>query len=273
VSGAPDRKRRKTALVVEDEQVVVDALRKVLEFERIDVESAGDVADARRLLEKRAFEALFTDIMLPGESGEVLLEDRAASDPAMPVIVITGFGTADLILRTLAGGAFEFLAKPFSFEELSALCSRLRRFLGLPLEERAALLGGEAETQPSAGPCFTLGSHSWARAIDRDRVAVGAGRLLARTAGSVVEIRPPQPGEEIAAGQACLRLVDADGHEHGLRTPLSGRVQAVHEDERPRADVGVEEEVLFRRELFTMTPKNLAVEAAKLVRGPRGCGR
>src|SRR5690606_4646427 len=88
---------------------------------------------ARALL--RAFErdrpdVLVTDIRMPDMSGLELMEQLAARDPEVPVIVITAHSDLDSAVSAYQGGAFEYLPKPFDIDEAIELVSRAARFNG-----------------------------------------------------------------------------------------------------------------------------------------------
>jgi DNA-binding NtrC family response regulator len=105
-------------LVVDDEPVVCDAVRMVLEAHDLRVASA---ADARAALAHPAVDVcrlVLCDLMLPGESGLELLRALAARRPGLPVVMISGYATAELGVQALRAGAAGFLPKPFDDAEL-----------------------------------------------------------------------------------------------------------------------------------------------------------
>jgi len=269
MKGDPRRDGKGAAiLVVDDERVVAAALDKILKFEGMTVEVVDSVAAARDSFAVRPFSALITDIMLPGESGEALLKETVVARPEMPIVVITGYGTNELALRVLYAGAFDFLAKPFSFEELSALAARLRRFLEIPLDERIRLLRAVEGPSHSGLRCFSLRGHSWVDLGEDGSARVGVGGLLARTAGEIKSLLLPDPGDALSIGQHCARLVDKEGNEHGVRAPVSGIILDVTPVEKLIASLG--DERTFRSEpFFRARPANLALEMASLMPCPR----
>lgn len=102
-----------TVFVVDDDEAVRDALHKLLSssgFETRSFASAGDLLEV--CAEERADCAL-VDVHMPGMSGFELMEQMAARDIDLPVIVITGQGDAWMEQRALAAGAVGLLHKPF----------------------------------------------------------------------------------------------------------------------------------------------------------------
>ena len=122
-------------LVVDDEPVVRDAVRRVLGEEGLAVVG---VPDAERALAHPGFadcRLVVCDLMLPGGSGLDALRAMRARRPELPIIIITGYGTPDHADRVLAAGASAFLPKPFDQSELSTLVRRALRPFGAPGEE------------------------------------------------------------------------------------------------------------------------------------------
>jgi DNA-binding response OmpR family regulator len=124
-------------LVVEDEKKVANFIKHGLEEERYVVELAEDGITALDLIMNNAFDAVVLDIMLPGIDGfEILKEMREKSMPT-PVLMLTARGTTEDKVLGLDTGADDYLAKPFSFDELTA---RLRAILRRSSPEKSTKL-------------------------------------------------------------------------------------------------------------------------------------
>jgi DNA-binding response OmpR family regulator len=106
-------------LVVDDEPVVCDAIRLVLSREgwRVAVVHDLDAALAHPAL--ATCRLVFCDLMLPGRSGFEAVRAMRRRRPELPIVVVTGYATAENAAQALALGATDFLAKPFDDEELS----------------------------------------------------------------------------------------------------------------------------------------------------------
>jgi DNA-binding response OmpR family regulator len=115
-------------LIVEDERHLADGLRFNLEADGYEVEAVGDGEAALALLlgQRRRFDAVVLDVMLPGRTGfEVAAELRRAGH-YVPVLMLTARGRPDDVLRGFESGADDYLPKPF---ELGVLLARLRGLL------------------------------------------------------------------------------------------------------------------------------------------------
>lgn len=119
-------------LVIDDEPVVRQAIRRVLEANGLRVETADDATSGLEHPALAACRVVLCDLMLPDRSGMEVLGDLARLRPGLPVVLITGYATPDHALRAREAGAADFLAKPF---EAGELMDSVRHALG---EGRAA---------------------------------------------------------------------------------------------------------------------------------------
>jgi len=105
-------------LVIEDDHTMCDGIVTVLRKEGYRVNVARDGAAGSRLFRKERPDLVLTDLKLPEKSGMQLLNEFKATDPDLPVILISAFGTIDLAVNALKSGAYDFIPKPFSVDEL-----------------------------------------------------------------------------------------------------------------------------------------------------------
>ena len=106
-------------IVLEDDLVVRKNLEQQLRYKRYDVASANTLAAAQELLNKDNFDLMIVDVRLPDGEGTELLKQLQARPVKPLVVMISGFGTVDLAVECMRGGAFTFLTKPFSPEQLA----------------------------------------------------------------------------------------------------------------------------------------------------------
>jgi DNA-binding NtrC family response regulator len=111
-------------LVVEDKESLRIMLRKTLEVRGYSVEEAGDAYEAKRRLSAARYLVVLTDLRLPAGSGFDVLQAAQESDPDMPVVVMTAFGTVDEAVRAMKDGAADFLTKPVDTDHLMVLLDR-----------------------------------------------------------------------------------------------------------------------------------------------------
>lgn len=123
----PDIATSATVVVCEDDAATLELLCDHLEADRYEALPAPSAGDALRLCHYKTPDLLLLDLRLPDASGlDVLREIRASEgaigryDPLLPVIVLSGRGTAADRLRGLNEGADDYVSKPFEFSEVSA---------------------------------------------------------------------------------------------------------------------------------------------------------
>ncbi len=109
----------KDVLVVDDEQQMLVAIRDTLIRKGFQVTTASSGSDAVGKLQKNFFQAVLTDVRMPGLSGLDLLRQVKKISPGTPVIMLTGHGTVEDAVAALKQGAYDYLMKPFSARQLT----------------------------------------------------------------------------------------------------------------------------------------------------------
>jgi CheY-like chemotaxis protein len=248
-----------TVLVIDDEQVVLDSARRILASEGFPVAVADDAESALSMLESEPVDIVISDLMLPGRSGIEFMEEVHRQDPNLVVIITTGYSTVENGVACLRKGAFEFLPKPFTFEELLSPVDRARRYLELPLSERVQL------SDADAGECYVLGTESWARVREDGSGMLGLTELFLRTVDRIESIEFPDVGGEVRQGGRLVRCVAANKLVHDVWSPLTGRVLEVNVGPArgPEVDAGTPQSL---RWLVRVLPADLEKELLNLSR-------
>ena len=113
-------------LVVDDDSRLRDLLQRYLSANGFRVTTASDAAEARKMIDRFAFDAMVLDVMMPGESGLELAQSlRPQFD--FPVLMLTALGEASHRIAGLESGADDYLAKPFEPRELELRLNALLR--------------------------------------------------------------------------------------------------------------------------------------------------
>ena len=114
-------------LLVDDEQRIVNFVRRGLEAEGLEVDTAGGGAEGLRLARSRTYDLLILDLVMPDVDGLSVLQQILERKPAQPVLVLSALSDTASKVRSLELGAEDYLSKPFSLEELLArVRARLR---------------------------------------------------------------------------------------------------------------------------------------------------
>ncbi len=111
--------------VVDDEAIVCERLRPLLEKSGFVVETFTNSMTALRRLSEQRFDILITDIKMGEPDGIELLHYTKDHSPDTRVIVITGYATAETARDALKSGAVDFIAKPFRLSQLKDLVHNL----------------------------------------------------------------------------------------------------------------------------------------------------
>ena len=111
-------------LVIDDEEVVLDSCTQVLASGDCQVATASNGAQGLKLVAEIQPDLIFLDLKMPGLSGFEVLERIRSEHPLMVVIVITGYATVSSAIEAMKRGAFDFLPKPFTPEELRLIAKR-----------------------------------------------------------------------------------------------------------------------------------------------------
>lgn len=111
-------------LIVDDDQRIQNYLAALLRKHGYDPVAAGAADCALELIETGCIDLTISDILMPGMDGLDLLQQIKAINPAMPVAIMTGLGTADNAIAALNRGAFNFITKPFRHQEILKVVRR-----------------------------------------------------------------------------------------------------------------------------------------------------
>ena len=108
----------KKLLIIDDEPVICEGVRRILESEFFQVETFANGHAALKRIEQEVFDLVITDLKMPGMSGMEVLKAIKQIQPNLPVIFITGYTSADSAVEAMKLGAADYIAKPFTPEEM-----------------------------------------------------------------------------------------------------------------------------------------------------------
>jgi DNA-binding response OmpR family regulator len=123
-------------LVIDDESIVQESCRRILVPEGYAVESAYTGQEGLGRLADASFDLVITDLKMPGISGMEALKKIKHDDPDVGIIMITGYSTTDTAVEAMKLGAFDYLPKPFTPDELMAAVSKALEKKRLLLETK-----------------------------------------------------------------------------------------------------------------------------------------
>jgi DNA-binding NtrC family response regulator len=115
-------------VVVDDEMMIRKALETQLRNKRFSVASTGDLKGARKILARDSFDLVFLDLRLPDGDGTDLLEEIMAKTDSPMVVMMTGYGSVESAVSCMQMGAFDYVVKPFSFEQIEVVVDKVASF-------------------------------------------------------------------------------------------------------------------------------------------------
>jgi two-component system, NtrC family, response regulator PilR len=174
-------------LVIDDEADIRELLQMTLLRMGVATDCAANTADALSLLSRNEYQLCLTDMRLPDGDGLAILEHVAQHCPSTPVAVITAHGSAENAVAALKAGAFDYLAKPVSLQQLRTL---VRSALKLP--RQAPVRRSEGEPEVAQSPAL-IGDSAIMQST-RDLIA-----KLARSQAPVHVTGESGSGKELAA--------------------------------------------------------------------------
>ncbi len=185
-------------LIVDDEADIRELLSLTLQRMGLDIDCAANEFEAIQLMQKHNYDLCLTDMRLPDGDGLKLLEHVSRHNASMPVAVITAHGSAENAVAALKAGAFDYLAKPLSLNQLRALV-RLALKLPRPNQTRK---GGEKETASGEFP-----------------VLLGDSALMQQTRQMIDKLARSQApihisGESGSGKELAARLMHMKGPRH-----------------------------------------------------------
>lgn len=115
-------------MLVEDEKITRKTLTDILKKENYNIISFNDGAEAHNSLSNNNYDVIITDLRLPGINGMEILKSAKKLNPKTVVIIITAYATVETAIEALKLGAYDYLLKPFSPEQLLSILNHIDQF-------------------------------------------------------------------------------------------------------------------------------------------------
>lgn len=115
-------------LVVDDEKLILDMIKATLEKEGYSVTTVNNSKEVLKLIDVADFDVILLDLMMPNITGLELLNMIKEKKSGVPVIIITAHGSIETAVKAIKLGAFDYLTKPFTMEQLLLTVSKAINF-------------------------------------------------------------------------------------------------------------------------------------------------
>ncbi len=212
-------------LVVDDDPGMRDGMALSLKRSGFFAEQARGGEEALRMVRPGAYDAVVTDLRMPGMDGLQLTARLKAVDPGLPVLLITAFGSLESAREAMRLGAFDFLSKPFSPEELTSALNKAMKAEGHLKAEEPSEAPVILTQDPVLGETLALARRAAdSRATILIQAESGTGKeLLAKL---IHGSSPRRNGPFVAINCAAIpeNLLESElfGYEKGAFTGATG---------------------------------------------------
>jgi len=228
-------------IILEDDQIVRKNLEAVLRRRRYDVASASTIAAAQEYLEKDNFDVIFLDVRLPDGDGTDLLKALQARPQKPLVVVSTGFGSVESAVECMKNGAFDYLIKPYSNEQIEVTLRKAEEFTQLLKVNHFLSQENDESGQDLLGQSAGMDSlRQLIRKVARTQATVlitgesGTGKELVARALYRESPRAEAPFIKVNCAAIPENLIESEffGHEKGAFTGAlnkrEGRFELAH---------------------------------------------
>lgn len=215
-------------LVVDDEEVVCQACRRIFSRQGFEVEANTDARQGLQLAWQKDYEIILLDIKMPNMDGIQFLEQLREKKPDVPVLIITGYPSIPNAAAAMRLGACDYVTKPFTTEEITSAVQRVLATRRAPPEAGEGALP-EAMAEALSTPAeIRFWDESWFRLEPDGSTVVGA--VLPGLRGSTPSgIRLPRIGEVVYQGLPLAGVTVAGKPTLTVPAPVSGVVVAVND--------------------------------------------
>ncbi|MBA7594744.1 Glycine cleavage system H protein [subsurface metagenome] len=212
-------------LIVDDELVICKSCKKILERSNHNIDYVLTGQEALKNIKEKEYEIVITDLKMPGIDGMKLLDIVKETFKEVDVIMITGYASIDTAVEAMKLGAFDYIPKPFTPDELRSVTSRAlerRRLLKEEREKASRTYVRFEYVMP--GDLYYLPEHAWVKLEEDGNVTAGVDDVFQKSVGGIIDVQLPKVGDEVEQGKLCTEMKDSSGRTHKLWSPISGEV-------------------------------------------------
>ncbi|MCB0751236.1 MAG: response regulator [Ignavibacteriae bacterium] len=254
-------------LVIDDEIVILDAIKKIASLIDLTSDTCLNVDEALNNLNQKKYNLIICDIMMPDKDGFELLHIIRQKRIQTPIVITTGFSTLENAVKALYEGAIGFIPKPFSVDELTSIIKRGLEY-GKIFTAQNSFTKSKNEDLLSFVPCppkyYRLGYDSWMNKSREGTVLIGVTDLFLKLIGMIKEIDFMKPEETVYQGGTCLKIYDNNEFSHQVIAPISGKIIDINEKVIVNKSL-LEKDPYFQGWIYRMIPENLEHEINNII--------
>lgn len=227
-------------LIVDDELNMRLVLKAMLKKEGYEVVTAADGLEALRIIREEKIAVVATDLKMPRLDGMGLLDRIMQDDPALPVIILTAYGTVANAVDALKKGAFDYITKPFEQDELKTVILKAVK-TRMSSDRDLSAASGDRDPYRIVGASSRMAEiHEIIRKVSPTMTTVlitgetGTGKELIARSIHLNSTRNKQPFIKINCAAIAENLVESElfGYEKGAFTGAvtakPGRFELAH---------------------------------------------
>ncbi len=252
-------------LIVDDEQVVIDAVVKICSLEKLSAETSLDVNDALKKLQANKYKIIVCDIMMPDVDGFQFLDTLSIKKIDTPVIMTTGYSTVENAVKALYKGAIDFIPKPFTADEMLNAILRGLKYTEVQNQVMNNKKNNDDTIVYVSCPAkySRLGYSSWISTEYSGTSLIGITDLFIKIINSINVIELFKIDDEVVQGNTCALITDEKELTHPVLSPVTGRIL-----ERNEALINdpslIEKDPYFAGWLYRVIPSDLEYELKNL---------
>jgi FixJ family two-component response regulator/glycine cleavage system H lipoate-binding protein len=257
-------------LVIDDEQIVIDAVVKIFSAEGFEVDTAVDAQTGLVKLSKNSYKIIISDIMMPELNGFGLMEELRKREIKIPVIMTTGYSTVENAVKSLYVGAVDFIAKPFTADEIINSVYRGLKYIEIQKQIEESNRKGRTTNDstlyyvPCPAKYFRLGYTSWAEEESIGSIRIGVTDLFLKTIDNISKIELQNLDDEVTQGNPCGQIVDNSGRSHLVLSPVTGKIIERNEDITNNTSL-LEKDPYFKGWFYRLIPNDSEFELKQLI--------
>jgi CheY-like chemotaxis protein/glycine cleavage system H lipoate-binding protein len=218
-------------LVVDDEEIVLQSVRKVLrsddEHDFI-IDTVLSPKEGLAFMNQYKYDVVITDLMMPGIDGLEFIDKAREISRESRIIMITGYATMRTALQALRKGTFDYVAKPFTKQEMLSVVKNA-------LSAESIQQGDEARAAMRNAPHPTKNYRSFLNQtyaftqLD-NTIRFGVEPAFLDIVGEPLSVELPRLGERLTQGFPFGTITNKIMRVHNLRAPLSGLVVNINQE-------------------------------------------